>query len=685
MVTLKAGVAPHERRRKPNEPTQALTKFVQNDVLMKALIDFIHRAESLRTITFDNVKLGAEMSLHFGFALANTRSEIKVLTFQNCPLGSTGLRTLTPHISKLTTLNVLTLENCGLTDEAVAYLASIVRASESHMDQLYWNSTLRMDLDEDGNTTPGLDANDLGGVYFSGLVMLDVSRNMFTGASMPALARIVKSNHWLLGLNLRGNNIDDEGFQKLYVALEENNALETLLIGINPGFSKTLACKFRSLIKGAVTRLDSMPSDLFERFSKWNGIQAEEAEGRDGKKEIVVEPENKFAKKKTGKPVKKTNAAEAISASAAANGQQATPPRGPKVSRWNEGDDDADRTSPFRDYGMKNKDSLEYAIPTPVDDAFRELPSPQESPAVSLHSKGSGDFPLDGRPPSRNSLRPRSAQSQSYDVSARSQPVQKPMRVSLPTKWPGMPGKAKGKVAVTSSAGGISNSALLLGMSNGTTSKVEHVPFYPSGSTKSSRYADSRASNALASKRRVISTVSQEAPRSMEGAAQRRSTTSQGVKPAGKKRIAKKKRAASAGSVNNDISNRLDVLAYAVERVTSELHRTAEKLENVSDSLSETALNLSLTPMGQAAANSILALSQMDTSIGSIGADISRGSLQASPIRSGVRQSPQPTKQIKDTSSTSGKSKSQTTSADDLKALIKESIRKKLSEYAKSS
>lgn len=669
VVTLKAGgVAPHERRRKPTEPTQAVTKFVQSDALMRALIDFVHNAEALESITFDNLKLGAEMALQFGFALSNTKSAIKVLTFQNCPLAGSGLRTLTPHISKLTTLNVLTLENCGLADDAIMYVASIIRANESHMDQLYWNSTLRMDSNEDGLTFPGLDTDELSNVYCSGLVMLDISRNQFSSACMTTLARIIKSNHWLLGLNLRGNCIDAKGFENFYPSLEENSALETLLVGINPGFSKSLAGKVRRSVKDTVTKLDSMPNDLFERFAKWNTIQAEEAEGRDGRKEPVPEPtedKKKFSKKKSvSKPVVKRDSGVS-SSNAGANGQQTTPPRGPGVTRWNEGEEENELTSPFRGA----KDSFEFAIPTPTDDvdAYHELnTSAGVSPAVSLHSKVSGDFPLDGRPPSRNSLRPRSAHTQSYDVNCSSHPLSSPMRASLPTKWLGMSGK--GKMASTgrpSSASGYARSKLEV--SNVSAKFEKNVPFYPSGSSTSAAYAEVRASNALANRRSLF--------RGQGSSSQPRANTV--FKTTHQKKRAKKIRAKSADS-NGNFNNKLDVLASAVERVTTQLLHTAEKLQDVSDSISETALNMSnLTPMGQAAASSMINMSHLDTSIGSIGADINRGSAQASPIR--TRQSPSHHKEL-----ITGIAKTRAAN-EDLKALIKENIRKKLSEYAASS
>ena len=703
---MKAGVAPHERRRKPNEPTKAVTKSMdKSEILLRALMEFISRSQVLETITFDNVKLSADILQRFGDALSAMGSKLQTLTIVNCPIGSIGLRTLTPHINKLHSLNVLTIDNCGLTNDSMMYLAAIVRASESHMDQTYWNASLRMD-DDGGLASPGSDSDDMRQIYYSGLVMLDVSRNALTAESMPSLARLIKANHWLLGLNLRGNSIDASGLAALCQALQENSALETILLGNNPGFQRSLAMKVRSIVKRDMTRLDGMPNSLFEVFSKWNMIQTQEAEEEQNSEQKKIVENVQMQVRKQQKGTQKTLTSQSTNShnDVVENVSQRTPVRVPGVINWNEGEDNG-VSAPFDD--AQNRDSLEFAIPTPKSgDAFNELSnSPEASPALSILSKTSGDFPNDGRPPSRNSLRPRSAQS--FEVKAQvnaSQISAKSSRASLPIKWSKLDRNSiAGESAERPRSAGASNgivSASMTAVGNSRT-KFPQKPFYPSGSAASSLYNESRASNALERRRALFrgeTSISTTAPRISKGPEVGVSQLN-GTRPKVTHRKKKGKRSRANIESGQSVSNRLDILTTAVEMVTHQLQQTAEKLVNVSDSLSETALNLSLTPMGQAAASNILGLSQLNTSIGSIGADISRSSPQSTPVRShhsSAKNSPgSPPRAQNGTSHNSPSkasavnkiSKAQTVELknEELKTLIRESMRNKLNNFLATS
>jgi len=693
VVTMKVGVAPHERRHKPNQPTKAVTKSLdKSDILLRAIVELIKNSQSLETITFDNVKLSNDMLSSLGSALSNAVHDqpksIKALSLINCPIGSSGLRILTPHINKLIALNTLTLDNVGLTDDAMIYLTSIIRAAESHMDQLYWNSTLRMDSGGELGSPGGSDVDDLSHVYYSGLVMLDLSRNAFSAECIARLAQILKSNHWLLGLNLRGNNIDATGLDALSKALEENTALEIILLGNNPGFSRALTSRLRSSLKREPSRLDAdlMPEALFERFSKWNTAQTDEIEGRFANKEIVESVKNEVRQQQLDAAGTSTRDAKEGAR------QQQTPVRVPGVTNWNEGADDGIST-PF-DYVGNNGDSLEFAIPTPKsggEGVFQELNSshsPVASPALSLLSKASGDFPHDGRPPSRNSLRPRSAQS--FDVKAAPlSPVPKPVRSSLPSKWPGMRERRPQSAGAGS---GLANTSL--NVSSSTSVSGAHVPFYPSGAPTSSIYTEIRASNALELRRSLFRGDIGSVPNS------RSSSRPSSAGQSRRKLVRRKKKGRKARSSTEEtpaqMGNRLDDLTCAVEMVSDQLRQTTEKLMDVSESLSETALNLSLTPMAQAAAQSMLGLSQMDTSLGSMG----EGSAQSTPVRShrslpssakNTGGSPSSASALRNGSAGSSPSKSPHPQQDferkneELKAMIRDSVQSKLTSFLANS
>lgn len=55
-------------------------------------------------------------------------SDIEWLSFKDCDLSDEGLRVLTPYLGSLR-LQVLGLESCELTDQAMPYVASIIKVS----------------------------------------------------------------------------------------------------------------------------------------------------------------------------------------------------------------------------------------------------------------------------------------------------------------------------------------------------------------------------------------------------------------------------------------------------------------------------------------------------------------------------------------------------------------------------
>lgn len=119
------------------------------------------------------------------------------LGFRDCVFGGDeGLRIMTHYIGKLN-LQVLAIEQCQLTDASTVYIASILKAQQNNLDSLYWNATLRVD--------PGLrgalwNASEIDEVYRCGLVALSLYGNQFEGKDIYALTRVLRNNHWLLGM-----------------------------------------------------------------------------------------------------------------------------------------------------------------------------------------------------------------------------------------------------------------------------------------------------------------------------------------------------------------------------------------------------------------------------------------------------------------------------------------------------
>lgn len=122
-------------------------------------------------------------------------------------------------------LQVLAIEECQLTDVSWSYLHSILKARESSLDDLYWNSTLRTEArgkkngkaahsgNGNGNVNRGdgsveggclAQGIDLGGmedrsVLGDGLVAISLRGNLFSGENMQGLCAELKKAFWLLG------------------------------------------------------------------------------------------------------------------------------------------------------------------------------------------------------------------------------------------------------------------------------------------------------------------------------------------------------------------------------------------------------------------------------------------------------------------------------------------------------
>lgn len=98
------------------------------------------------------------------------------------------------------------------------------------LDLLHWNTTLRMDV-----TTAARRTEETDRVHSQGLVALSVNGNHITEEGIGILRRAIKSNFWVLGLNIANNRIEKAGIDVLINSLRDNNALHAVLIGGNPG------------------------------------------------------------------------------------------------------------------------------------------------------------------------------------------------------------------------------------------------------------------------------------------------------------------------------------------------------------------------------------------------------------------------------------------------------------------
>jgi hypothetical protein len=424
---LKPGVTPEQRRRKPTVNARQVTKHGDNaNKLVLSVFDFIRTSHGLENIVLDNVPLTTEQSTKLSDAMAHMHSQLNKLTMTNCPIGSTGMRLLTPAINKLHSMTQLTVRGCGLTDESANFLVSILRASQANMDQLYWNSTLRMSdplsSSMDSSALAGAVINDeTNHVFSSGLLVLDVAENELTSAAVDIMGRQLKNNNWLLVLDLSENSIGVNGFGSLVTALRsgEGPALSTVLMKGNPGFNIETSSAMKDTTDLAPDRLDCMPAEMYEVLKEFQNSQAEEMLGAEAAppapvmstSQVTVAPEeenereDKEEEEEEGEKKKKKiggrgggqQGQEALIVAAAGDAAAARP-KSASGGRGGSGSGSSSSRSGDMDFSIN-----------PGSPGNGPHGDPALSPAASLGGSRAEDNEagMDGRPVSRNSLRPR--------------------------------------------------------------------------------------------------------------------------------------------------------------------------------------------------------------------------------------------------------------------------------------
>lgn len=240
--------------------------------LQYAIIDFIAHSMNLHTVVFDSVTLKPELFSKLGAALSSKKgADLKTLSFKSVALGCNGMRSLCAHIGK-SAMQVLEFEKCELGDDCGPFLASILKAQEARLDQLFWNSTLRMDPQE---VDFGFAEESLF-VYSEGMVLLNLSGNSLSDAGISQLTKVLKKNHWLLGINLSNNQLSVDGLDALTSSLSANAALHACCLAGNPGLTLSTVEAVASITTNVQSRIDIMPEKVATLLRRWMKMQANE-------------------------------------------------------------------------------------------------------------------------------------------------------------------------------------------------------------------------------------------------------------------------------------------------------------------------------------------------------------------------------------------------------------------------
>ena len=177
---------------------------------------------------------------------------IQELFLGGTSMGPMGCHAVGTMLSRSTTIRVISLANCGITDEEVAVLAICIKNNREALPlealQLSFNAITCKGLDLLTNALWGsqfirellLDNNDIGDrgaqqianilPYVKTLEVLDVGFNGIKTQGMKALMKVVAETQHLLSLSVSGNPIDTGTAKAVAYALAYNQSLKSLFL-----------------------------------------------------------------------------------------------------------------------------------------------------------------------------------------------------------------------------------------------------------------------------------------------------------------------------------------------------------------------------------------------------------------------------------------------------------------------
>jgi hypothetical protein len=196
-------------------------------MLCNSIAKSLSMCPKLTVIELPGVALGHGALRQLGKGLAVTTS-LKRLDLTNCGLGDEGLGGLSKALISCKSLNDLCLSGNRLNDNSATRISSIIRRHSARRDDHFWASCLR-----DGATSAA-SARNLKpssaeiAVQLQGLIALDISNNALTNIGIAEIAATLECDGWLVALNMRGNQVSDQGANAIKNALQINESLSVI-------------------------------------------------------------------------------------------------------------------------------------------------------------------------------------------------------------------------------------------------------------------------------------------------------------------------------------------------------------------------------------------------------------------------------------------------------------------------
>eukprot|EP01038_Epipyxis_sp_PR26KG_P015851 gene15851-21478_t len=253
-----------------------------NFKLLRSLIIFIQSCPSLRYLSFESVAIPYDSLAHLASAI-ETRNSVVWISLKNCWVGDKGLKSICPYLVNLKSLRVLILESCGLTDKSLTVLARYFKEEYVVFQNVFDDNHLRWN-----NNTPyqSWNENKQADLYTNhGIVALSLKGNNISGDNIEMFCNALHNNSSLLGLDLSNNFLDKINMNKLFNSLSSNFSLLTLLVSAIPNNNSYLQLwnhltknrneKQDELFSGQ-ERLDALPHIVRNLLMKWMTIQQTE-------------------------------------------------------------------------------------------------------------------------------------------------------------------------------------------------------------------------------------------------------------------------------------------------------------------------------------------------------------------------------------------------------------------------
>ncbi|KAG1703336.1 hypothetical protein DVH05_008245 [Phytophthora capsici] len=216
--------------------------------------------------------------------------ELEDVSLNGTNLGDKGLEAIAIALGRCPKLHLISLAGCSLTDNAKDHIAKIISLHGVIKDEAIWSSSLRGEV-------PDPPLPDL---------LINLSRNNLGDEAAEAICDALYNDKWLLGLNLGGNHLSQQGTELLISTLTKSNltlAVLALANMRNPVGSSTLAT-LDSILHPRDRYLQQMATESREKrmalgslLLEW-GIDKEkvveicylESSGKDGAKAAATAP-----------------------------------------------------------------------------------------------------------------------------------------------------------------------------------------------------------------------------------------------------------------------------------------------------------------------------------------------------------------------------------------------------------